>query len=196
MKIMRKIAPAALCVPLLLTTGCVNPNGTVNNTGTGALIGGTVGAISGALLGGRHAGEAAFFGGVAGVIVGSLVGNEIDRQQQIYLQQQYPQTWYTIQHNDAVVQQQPAAAPPPPPPPATSTQSSPQTPPPAQQSSVIPLTLADIKALTAAGVKPDVISKEIDVSRATFTPQDIAQAQQATPPIDPSVIDMMKSHSS
>lgn len=195
MKIIRNMALAGLCVQLLWTSGCLNPNGTVNNTGTGALIGGTVGALSGALLGGRHAGEAAFFGGVAGVIVGSLIGNQIDRQQQIYLQQQYPQTWYTIQHNDAVVQQQQQAPPPSPPPPAASPQSPQQTPPPTQQSYMIPLSLADIKALTAAGVKPDVISKEIDVSKSSFTPQDIAQAQQASPPIDPSVIEMMKSHS-
>jgi hypothetical protein len=196
MKITRNIALAGLCIQLLLTSGCLNPNGTVNNTGTGAVIGGTVGAISGALLGGRHAGEGALIGGIAGLIAGSLVGNAIDRQQQMYLQQQYPQTWHTIQHNDAVIQHQQQQAPPPPPaPPAASPQLPQQTPPPAQDSSVIPLTLADIKALTAAGVRPDVISKEIDVSQSRFTAQDIASAQQSNPPIDTSVIQSMKNHS-
>jgi predicted lipid-binding transport protein (Tim44 family) len=191
------MALSALCVDLLATSGCVNPDGTVNNTATGAVIGGTVGALSGAFLGGRHAGEAAFFGGVTGALAGAVVGNMIDRQQREYLQVYYPQTWYTIQHNDAVVQQQ---APPPPPDspqptasqpaePATSPQSS-------QQSGVLPLTLNDIKALTAAGVKPDAINKEIDISQSRFNAQDIATAQQANPPIDPAVIQDMKSHSS
>lgn len=204
MKIMRTIALVVLSTELLAMTGCVNPDGTMNNTATGAVIGGTVGALSGALLGGRHAGEAAFFGGVTGVIAGTLVGNAIDQQQRIYLQEQYPQTWQTIQHNDAVAQQQQQAPPPPPAPgdappaapvpPAASPESS--TPPAAPQSGMVPLSLDDIKALTAAGVKPDVIDKEIDISQSKFSAQDIAAAQQANPPIDSAVIQDMKSHSS
>ena len=57
-------------------------------------------------------------------------------------------------------------------------------------------TVDDIKALTAAGVKPDAITKEIDISQSKFSPQDIAAAQQANPPIDPEVIEYMKSHAS
>lgn len=202
MKIMRTVALVVLSSELLAMTGCVNPDGTVNNTATGAVIGGTVGALSGALLGGRHAGEAAFFGGVTGMIAGSLVGNAIDQQQRIYLQEQYPQTWQTIQHNDAVAQQQPPPPPPapgpgdaPPPTPAASPGSS-APPAAAPQSGMVPLSLDDIKALTAAGVKPDVINKEIDLSQSKFNAQDIAAAQQANPPIDSAVIQDMKSHSS
>ena len=41
---------ASLAVVL---TGCVNPDGSQNNTGTGALIGGVFGALTGAAIGGR-----------------------------------------------------------------------------------------------------------------------------------------------
>ena len=37
MKIMRITALAVVVTQLVVTSGCVNPNGTVNNTGTGAL---------------------------------------------------------------------------------------------------------------------------------------------------------------
>jgi hypothetical protein len=108
----------------------------------------------------------------------------IDQQQRERLRQQSPQTWQTIQHNDAVVQQQQQAAQPqpagqaPPPPPAA----------------VTPITVDDIKALTSAGVKTDAIKQEIEVSKATFSSQDIAAAEQAN--VDPSVIECMRSHSS
>lgn len=200
MKIIRTIALAIAVLELVATTGCVNPDGTVNNTGTGALIGGTVGAISGALLGGRHAGEAAFIGGAFGALTGAVVGSMIDQQQREYLRAYYPQTYQTIQNNDAVAQQQqqyaqaqPQQTPQPTPPvPATTPSSGAST----QSTGMVPLSLDDIKALTAAGVKPDAIKKEIDISQSKFTSQDIAAAQQATPPIDSAVIDDMKSHSS
>jgi len=197
MKIMRNVTLAGLCLQLLFTSGCVNPDGTVNNTGTGALIGGTMGALIGAAAGGRHAGEAALIGGAAGLFAGALVGSAIDQRQREYLRAYYPQTYQTIQYNDSVAQQQQHAASQPPPPQPTQPTSSGS--PPAsstEQSGMVPLTLNDIKALTAAGVKADVIKKEIDVSQSKFTSQDIAAAQQANPPIDASVIDDMKSHSS
>jgi len=169
----------------------------VNNTGTGALIGGTVGALSGALLGGRHAGEAALVGGAFGALTGAVVGSMIDQQQREYLRAYYPQTYQTIQNNDAVAQQQAQqqqqAASQTPQPAASESQSSSA---PAQASGMVPLTLDDIKALTAAGVKPDAIKKEIDMSQSKFSSQDIAAAQQASPPIDAAVIQDMKSHSS
>ena len=59
-----------------------------------------------------------------------------------------------------------------------------------------PLTVDDIKALTSAGVKPDAINKEIEISQSKFNPLDIAAAQQANPPIDPAVIEYMKDHPS
>jgi hypothetical protein len=104
----------------------------------------------------------------------------------------YPQTYQTIQNNEAVAQQQQHAASQAPQPAASGSPSSSST----EQSSMVPLTLNDIKALTAAGVKPDVIKKEIDMSQSKFTSQDVAAAQQANPPIDASVIEDMKSHSS
>lgn len=191
MEFMRTIALGVVTIQLVATSGCVNPDGTVNNTGTGALIGGTMGALIGAAAGGRHAGEAALIGGAAGALAGALVGSSIDQRQREYLRAYYPQTYQTIQNNDAVAQQQQAASQAPQPDPSGTPASSST-----EQSGMVPLTLNDIKALTAAGVKPDVINKEIDTSQSKFTSQDIADAQQANPPIDASVIADMKSHSS
>jgi len=186
MKIMyRTIGVTVVSVALVLTTGCVNPDGTPNNTGMGALIGGAMGAITGAAIGGqRHGGQDALIGAAAGVIAGAIAGNIMDHinaDQRAKLQQQSPQTLQTIQHNDEVVKQQQA----------------PQAPaqgqaPPAE--AVTPLTVDDVKALTAAGVKTEAIKQEIEVSKATFSAQDIAAAQQAN--VDSAVIECMKSHSS
>jgi uncharacterized protein YcfJ len=174
MKIMhRTIGVAVASVALVLTTGCVAPNGTPDNTGTGALIGGALGALAGAASGGRHAGEHALIGALAGVIAGGLVGHMIDQEQQQRLQQQSPQTWNTIQHNDYVAQQQSA---------------------PSQNLAFTPLTVEDIKALAAASVKPEAITKEIETSQSKFSSQAIVAAQQAN--VDPAVIECMKSHPS
>ena len=43
----------------VVLTGCETPNGTPDRTATGALTGGALGMASGALIGGRHAGEGA-----------------------------------------------------------------------------------------------------------------------------------------
>ena len=103
----RTIGVGVVSMGLVLTTGCENPNGTQNNTGTGALIGGAFGALAGGLAGGRHhAVEGVLFGAAAGAITGALIGNMIDRDQQQRLRQQSPQTLQTIQYNDAVYQQQ------------------------------------------------------------------------------------------
>ena len=186
MKIMyRTIGVVLVFMELLLTTGCVNPDGTQNNTGTGALIGGAFGALAGAATGGRHGGQNALIGALAGVVVGGLVGHMMDQDQQQRLRQQSPQTFQTIQHNDTVVQQQQQAAQTPP--------ASGQAPPP-PAGNVTPITVDDIKALTSAGVKTDAIKQEIEVSKATFSAQDIAAAQQAN--VDPAVIECMKSHPS
>jgi outer membrane lipoprotein SlyB len=182
----RTIAVVLVSTELVFTTGCVNPDGTQNNTGTGALLGGALGALAGAAAGGRHAGEHALVGALAGAVVGGLVGNMMDQEQQERLRQQSPQTLVVIQHNDAVVQQQQQATPAPTQEPAA------QAAPPAE--AVIPLTVDDIKALASAGVKKDAITQEIEVSKAKFSPQDIAAAQQAN--LDPAVIECMKSHPS
>ena len=180
-----------MSVALVLTTGCVSPNGTPDNTGTGALIGGALGALAGAASGGRHAGEHALIGAMAGVIAGGLVGHMIDQEQRQRLQQQSPQTWNKLQNNDAIY----SNSPPPSRPPAA-TAPTPPAPPAATAPQMQQFTVDDIKALTAAGVKPDAITKEIDISQSKFSPQDIAAAQQANPPVDPEVIEYMKSHAS
>jgi len=53
-----------------------------------------------------------------------------------------------------------------------------------------PITVDDIKAMASAGVITSVIKHEIEFSKATFKPQDIAAAQQAK--VDPVLIDCMK----
>jgi hypothetical protein len=87
-------------------TGCVNPDGSPDNTGTGALMGGAIGAITGAAIGGnRHGGSDALFGAAAGAIAGGLIGHSAGQQQQARLQAQAPQTYVRV------TQQQPLSIP-------------------------------------------------------------------------------------
>jgi hypothetical protein len=202
MKIMYQTM-AIVSVALVLTTGCVNPNGTQNNTGTSALIGGAVGAITGAAIGGpRNRGAGAVVGAAAGAVGGGLIGNIIDREQRQRLQQQSPQTWEKIQNNDPVYASSPPASTPPTatapapsaPPAATAPPAS--TPPTITASPIQQITVDDIKALTVAGVNTNAITHEIDISHSKYSPQDITTAQQANPPIDPTVIAYMQNHPS
>ena len=85
-----------LAASAVVWTGCVNPDGTQNNTASGALIGGAVGAITGAAIGGRHGGADALFGAAAGVVAGSLIGNAVDHDQQARLQAQAPVTYVRV----------------------------------------------------------------------------------------------------
>jgi hypothetical protein len=63
MKTKLNVSIFAVAASAVVLTGCVNPNGTQNNTGTGALIGGALGAITGAAIGGsRHGGGDALIG--------------------------------------------------------------------------------------------------------------------------------------
>jgi outer membrane lipoprotein SlyB len=81
----------------VLLSGCVNPNGSTNNTGTGALIGGAFGALTGAAIGGRnHGGQDALIGAAAGALAGGLFGNAADREQEARLKAQYPQTYERV----------------------------------------------------------------------------------------------------
>jgi outer membrane lipoprotein SlyB len=87
----------ALAASAVVLTGCQNPDGTQNNTGSGALIGGAMGAITGAAIGGpRHGGEGALIGAAAGLIAGGLIGNSMDQEQQARLRQQAPQTYVRV----------------------------------------------------------------------------------------------------
>jgi outer membrane lipoprotein SlyB len=90
-----------LTLPLVMVivglTGCEYPNGDPNYTGSGALTGGAVGAVSGAAIGGeRHGGEDALIGAAVGAVAGGLIGNSMDRQQQERLRQQAPQTYARV----------------------------------------------------------------------------------------------------
>jgi len=78
-----------------LLSGCVNPDGTPNNTGSGALMGGALGALTGAAIGGRgHAGPDALIGAAAGALAGGLIGNAADREQDARLRAQAPPAYY------------------------------------------------------------------------------------------------------
>jgi hypothetical protein len=87
----------------VLVSGCETPYGTPDRTGTGALAGGAIGAFSGAVIGGRHAGEGALIGGAIGAITGGLIGHSMDQEEQERLRASAPQTY------DRVEQGQPLA---------------------------------------------------------------------------------------
>jgi len=81
----------------MVLTGCQNPDGTQNNTGSGALIGGAFGALTGAAIGGpRNGGVGALIGAAAGAIGGGLIGNSMDQEQNARLRAQAPQTYVKI----------------------------------------------------------------------------------------------------
>ena len=120
-----------LATSALVWTGCVNPDGTANNTGSGALIGGAFGALVGAAAGGRHGGQDALIGAAAGVIAGGLIGHSVDEDQKERLQAEAPATYVRVN------QQQ-------------------------------PLTLADVKAMSRAGISDDVIINQIVSTHTGF----------------------------
>lgn len=97
MKTMRIIRLAIAAA--ILAGGCTTPSGRPDNTATGALLGGMVGAGTGALIGnakGHHTAEGAAIGGVAGLLTGALVGNAVDQEHREILSREYPQTLQRI----------------------------------------------------------------------------------------------------
>ena len=87
----------AVATSAVLLTGCVDQYGQQNNTGSGALIGGALGAITGAAIGGpRHGGEGALIGAAAGLIAGGAVGNSMDQEQQERLRAQAPRSYVRV----------------------------------------------------------------------------------------------------
>jgi len=82
---------------VIVLTGCETPYGTPDRTGTGALAGAGIGAFSGAVLGGRHAGEGALIGGAVGAITGGLIGHSLDQQEQERLRVQAPVTYTRVE---------------------------------------------------------------------------------------------------
>jgi outer membrane lipoprotein SlyB len=78
-------------------SGCVNPDGSPNNTGTGALIGGALGALTRAAIGGpNHGGQDALIGAAIGAAGGGLIGNSADREQEARLKAEAPQTYVAV----------------------------------------------------------------------------------------------------
>lgn len=59
---------------------CTNPDGSTNRTGTGAAIGGVLGAITGAAVSDNKR-RGAVVGGIIGTVAGGGIGNILDRQE-------------------------------------------------------------------------------------------------------------------
>jgi len=80
-------------------TGCETPYGTPDRAGTGALAGGGIGAMSGAIIGGAsgHPGAGALVGGAIGAITGGLIGHSMDMEEQARLRAQAPQTYVRVE---------------------------------------------------------------------------------------------------
>ncbi|MDE3067899.1 MAG: hypothetical protein KGJ60_10165 [Verrucomicrobiota bacterium] len=98
MKMKWHVFTIAAATSAMLLTGCESPNGTPDNTGTGALLGGAIGALAGAAISGpNHAGEGALIGAASGLIGGGLIGHAMDQQQAEVLQRQAPQTYVRVE---------------------------------------------------------------------------------------------------
>jgi hypothetical protein len=96
--------------------------------------------------------------------------------------------------DSSVASASPGPAPAPPDASSPTAAPTPEPAPSSQNLAYTPITVDDLKALAAAGVKPDAIKHQIEISQTKFTAQDIAAAQQAN--LDSAVIECMKSHSS
>ena len=84
----------------VLLTGCYTPDGQPDRTATGALMGGAIGAGTGALIGnasGHHTAEGAAIGGAVGLLTGALIGNAMEQQHREALRAQAPQTLVRVE---------------------------------------------------------------------------------------------------
>src|SRR5579862_4677862 len=98
MKTKLKVFALATAVSAVVLTGCEYPNGQPNNTASGALIGGAVGAVTGAAIGGpRNGGAGALIGAAAGALTGGVIGNSMDQEQAAELRAQAPETYVRVQ---------------------------------------------------------------------------------------------------
>ena len=128
-------AGAALAIVL---TGCETPEGNPNRTGTGALIGGAIGAAAGGLIGstschdsGANAAAGALIGGAIGALTGGAIGHSLDQEEQARLRAQSPQTFQRVEQGQ-------------------------------------PLGIVDVKAMARAGVNDDVIISQIRSTRTVY----------------------------
>ena len=93
----KNILILSLATVAVVLAGCQNPDGTQNNTGSGALIGGVFGALAGAAIGGpRNGGAGALIGAAAGAVGGGLIGNSMDQEQDARLKAEAPQTYVKV----------------------------------------------------------------------------------------------------
>ena len=84
----------------LLLVGCETPSGQPDRTATGALLGGALGAGTGAIIGnyaGHNTAGGAAIGGVLGALTGAIVGNSMDQQQRETLARQSPATLQRVE---------------------------------------------------------------------------------------------------
>ncbi|MGA2602665.1 MAG: YXWGXW repeat-containing protein [Verrucomicrobiia bacterium] len=84
----------------VVLTGCYTPEGRPDNTATGALAGGAIGAGTGAIIGGaaaHNAGAGALIGAAVGALTGGIIGHSIDEQQRARIQQEAPATWQRVE---------------------------------------------------------------------------------------------------
>lgn len=131
----------SLALIIMLGFGCATEPGPYTTQGT--IIGGVLGAGTGAAIGShnKHTGTGALIGGVTGALLGSVIGNEMD-----------------------AAQQKKASAPPPPPvPPSQQSFTNPPPPP-----IVGPVTLEDVKAMSQQKVSDDTIINYIRQTRTVF----------------------------
>lgn len=75
-----KVTVAIVALSGLGLTACADPDGTVNNTGAGAVLGAGIGALAGQVIGDDT--RSTVIGGVIGGTVGAVVGNALDRQEE------------------------------------------------------------------------------------------------------------------
>lgn len=73
----KTIAIGVLAVSIL--AGCANPDGSANQPGTGAVIGGLTGAAAGQIIGGDT--RATLIGGAIGAAVGGVIGAQMQAQE-------------------------------------------------------------------------------------------------------------------
>jgi hypothetical protein len=180
-----KTSAVFFCLALGLTLGCQSPGpeGNTNNTANGALLGGALGAIAGGIIGNQshNAAGGAAIGGLFGAATGAAIGHSMDEAQRAWLRDHAPQTLEKIDHNDAAVSQQQQQQ-------QVAQQGSSQP----QPQQVAPLTTDDIKALSSAGVKDDVVADEIHKSNSRYSLSDINDMQQAG--VSPGILDYIKTN--
>lgn len=75
-----KLTVAAIAVAGFGLASCTNPDGTANNTGTGAAIGAVAGALFGRAVSDDKR-KGGLIGAAVGAGIGAAIGNEIDKQE-------------------------------------------------------------------------------------------------------------------